>query len=63
MVGEHELADWARDLLAEKFTFFHAAHTQMLCYFVAGPAGQTAAGERRIDWVWYCNVPEGEELR
>jgi 2-polyprenyl-6-methoxyphenol hydroxylase-like FAD-dependent oxidoreductase len=35
----------------------------MLCYFVPGPAGETAAGKRRLNWVWYCNVPEGEELR
>jgi 2-polyprenyl-6-methoxyphenol hydroxylase-like FAD-dependent oxidoreductase len=63
MVGEREVADWARDLLAEKFTFFHAWHTQMLCYLVPGPAGETAAGERRFNWAWYCNVPEGEELR
>ncbi len=63
MVGERDVADWARDLLAEKFTFFHARHTQMLAYFVPGPAGETAAGERRINWVWYCNVPEGDELR
>jgi 2,6-dihydroxypyridine 3-monooxygenase len=63
MVGQRGVADWVRDLLAEKFTFFHARHTQMLCYFVPGPAGETAAVERRINWVWYCNVPEGDELR
>ena len=63
MVGERDVADWARDLLAEKFTFFHSRHTQMLSYFVPGPAGETAPGERRINWVWYWNVPEGEELR
>lgn len=38
-------------------------HTQMLCYFVPDPAGETAAGDRRMNWAWYCNVPEGEELR
>ena len=63
MVSERAVADWTRDLLAEKFTFFHARHTQMLAYFVPGPAGETAAGDRRINWVWYCNVPEGDELR
>ncbi len=63
MVGEGDVADWARDLLVEKFTFFHARHTQMLSYFVPGPAGETAPGERRINWVWYWNVPAGEELR
>jgi 2,6-dihydroxypyridine 3-monooxygenase len=63
MVRECDVADWAREFLAEKFTFFHASHTQMLSYFVPGPAGETAAGERRVNWVWYWNVPEGEELR
>ena len=63
MVPEREVADWANDLLTEKFTFFHARHTQMLSYFVPGPAGETAPGERRLNWVWYWNVPEGEELR
>lgn len=63
MVGEREVADWARDMLVGKFSFFHALHTQMLTYFVPGPAGETTAGERRVNWVWYWNVPEGEELR
>lgn len=63
MVSERDLADWAGELLAEKFTFFHARHTQMLSYVVPGSAGETAPGERRINWVWYWNVPEGEELR
>ena len=63
MVPEREVIDWAGDLLAEKFTFFHARHTQMLCYFVPGPGGETVAGKRRLNWVWYWNVPAGEELR
>ena len=63
MVGERDVAEWASDLLVDKFTFFHTRHTQMLCYFVPGPAGETATGRRRINWVWYWNVPEGEELR
>jgi 2,6-dihydroxypyridine 3-monooxygenase len=63
MLAERDLADWAAEILAEKFTFFHASHTQMLGYFVPGPAGETAPGERRINWVWYWNVAEGEELR
>ncbi len=63
MVGEGDVAQWVREMLAGKFTFFHARHTQMLCYFVPGAAGETAAGARRINWVWYWNVPDGEELR
>src|SRR5271154_6175733 len=63
MLGERDVADWAHDLLAQKFTFFHTRHTQMLSYFVPGPAGETAPGKRRVNWVWYWNVPEGQELR
>ena len=63
MIVERELAKSARDLMAEKFTFFHTTHTQMLSYFVPGPVGETAPGQRRINWVWYWNVPEGEPLR
>jgi len=63
MVGERDLADWAGEIFGEKFTFFHTRHTQMLSYFVPGPAGETAPGKRRINWVWYWNVPEGQELR
>ena len=63
MIPERELTHSVRDLLAEKFSFFHATHTQMLSYFVPGPAGETAPGHRRINWVWYWNVPEGEPLR
>ncbi len=63
MVAEREVSNPAHELLAEKFTFFHTRHTQMLSYFVPGPAGETAPGKRRVNWVWYWNVPEGEELR
>jgi len=63
MVSERGVADWARDFLAEKFTFFLAPGIQILCYFVPGADGETAAGERRINWVWYWNVAEGQELR
>jgi 2,6-dihydroxypyridine 3-monooxygenase len=63
MVSEREVADWAREFLEGKFTFFLAPGIQILCYFVPGPAGETVAGKRRINWVWYWNVAEGEELR
>ncbi|WFR74238.1 hypothetical protein P9209_13420 [Prescottella defluvii] len=30
----------------------------MLCYLVPGPEGQLTEGSRRVNWVWYTNVPE-----
>ncbi|HTY54496.1 MAG TPA: FAD-dependent monooxygenase [Candidatus Binataceae bacterium] len=63
MVKEGDVDGWVRDFLAEKFTFFLDQGIQILCYFVPGPAGETVTGQRRINWVWYWNVAEGEELR
>ncbi|MGW1163330.1 FAD binding domain-containing protein [Streptomyces sp. NPDC002519] len=54
-VPEHLL-----DLLAERFTFFGSDGQQMLCYLVPGPNGETVEGSRRVNWVWYTNVPERE---
>lgn len=47
---------------AERFTFFHMPDGHILCYLIPGPNGELAEGKRRLNWVWYVNVPEGEEL-
>jgi 2-polyprenyl-6-methoxyphenol hydroxylase-like FAD-dependent oxidoreductase len=33
-----------------------------LCYFIPGKGGNEAAGKRRLNWVWYVTVPEGQSL-
>ena len=33
-----------------------------LCYLIPGEGGSTAAGTRRLNWVWYVTVPEGDGL-
>lgn len=33
-----------------------------LCYLIPGEGGSTAKGTRRLNWVWYVNVPEGDGL-
>lgn len=33
-----------------------------LCYLIPGEGGSTARGTRRLNWVWYVTVPEGEAL-
>src|SRR5262249_2499639 len=34
----------------------------ILCYFIPGPGDATEPGQRRLNWVWYVNVPDGPEL-
>ncbi|WP_430448629.1 hypothetical protein [Rhodophyticola sp.] len=33
-----------------------------LCYLIPSEGGSTAKGTRRLNWVWYVTVPEGESL-
>jgi 2-polyprenyl-6-methoxyphenol hydroxylase-like FAD-dependent oxidoreductase len=42
------------------FTFQQMEQSHILCYLIPGPDGQTETGKRRINWVWYWNVPEAE---
>lgn len=46
------------DLFADRFTLFGVPGLQLLCYLVPGADGQTVAGARRVNWVWYVNVGE-----
>jgi 2-polyprenyl-6-methoxyphenol hydroxylase-like FAD-dependent oxidoreductase len=32
--------------------------SQILCYLIPGANGETEPGARRLNWVWYWNVPE-----
>lgn len=59
-------ADVGTDLLEEfvdTFTFYMASNTHILCYLIPGAGGDVAEGGRRLNWVWYWNVPEGDGLR
>ncbi|MGW5152611.1 FAD binding domain-containing protein [Rhodococcus koreensis] len=55
---ESALSNELLDLLNGRFTFFGSAGLQMLCYLVPGPNGELDEGNRRVNWVWYMNVPE-----
>ncbi|WP_406502421.1 FAD-dependent monooxygenase [Streptomyces sp. NBC_01602] len=46
------------DLLSGRFTSFTSSGMQMLCYLVPGANGEREEGSRRVNWVWYVNVPE-----
>ncbi|NEQ19725.1 MAG: hypothetical protein F6K28_09575 [Microcoleus sp. SIO2G3] len=36
---------------------------QALCYLVPGPNGELDEGKRRINWLWYFNILDGDELK
>lgn len=41
----------------DHFTLFASPGLQFLVYLVPGPHGETETGARRVNWVWYMNVP------
>lgn len=45
------------------FTFYQGPHDLVLGYLIPGPDGGTAAGERRLNWVWYDDVRDRDERR
>jgi 2-polyprenyl-6-methoxyphenol hydroxylase-like FAD-dependent oxidoreductase len=61
VVLEHQAPDLAAEF-ADRFTFFQAPHTHILCYLIPGPDGSLVPGHRRLNWVWYLNAVPGEEL-
>ncbi len=61
VVLEHHAPELAAEF-ADRFTFFQAPHTHILCYLIPGPDGSLTAGHRRLNWVWYLNAAPGEEL-
>ena len=47
----------------QSFTFCEArSGGHILCYFIPGADTATDPGRRRLNWVWYVNVPDGPEL-
>src|SRR5258708_15086552 len=44
----------------DHFTFQQMERSHILCYLLPGAEGETEPGKRRINWVWYWNVPESE---
>lgn len=61
VMAEDDAPDLAAEF-ADRFTFFQAPHTHILCYLIPGPEGSLEPGQRRLNWVWYLNVAPGDEL-
>jgi 2-polyprenyl-6-methoxyphenol hydroxylase-like FAD-dependent oxidoreductase len=62
VVAEEELPTTLLKVFLDKFTFFQMPRSHILCYAIPGADGSIAAGKRRLNWVWYWNYREADEL-
>lgn len=63
ILPESALSEKTLVALGEKLTLYQGYNMQMSSCMIPGPAGETGPGERRISWVWYVTMPEGDALR
>ncbi|MER5176188.1 MAG: hypothetical protein ABJB76_03725 [Candidatus Nitrosocosmicus sp.] len=64
LVNENEVSSKVLNLFSNTFTFFIGQKTHILCYLIPGLKGELTAGSRRLNWVWYVNVPvQGDILK
>ena len=61
-VVEHELSAESRDLFDDSLTYCVGPNTHICIYPIPGPNDEVRIGERLINYVWYRNVPKGNEL-
>jgi 2-polyprenyl-6-methoxyphenol hydroxylase-like FAD-dependent oxidoreductase len=62
VVAESALPAILRETFLGKFTFFQMPRSHILCYAIPGADGSVTAGKRRLNWVWYWNYREADEL-
>jgi 2,6-dihydroxypyridine 3-monooxygenase len=62
MVPEGELEPALAQRLGEAITYHVLANSHILVYPIPGLDGSVAPGERLVNFVWYRNYLEGEEL-
>lgn len=62
VVAEEALPATLLKAFLDKFTFFQMPRSHILCYAIPGADGGITAGKRRLNWVWYWNYREADEL-
>jgi 2-polyprenyl-6-methoxyphenol hydroxylase-like FAD-dependent oxidoreductase len=62
VVAENSLSAVLRETFLAKFTFFQMPRSHILCYAIPGADGSITEGKRRLNWVWYWNYREADEL-
>ncbi len=60
LVNESNLESAISEIFKNKFTFYQGRNSHILCYLIPGESGELAEGKRRLNWVWYWNIPENE---
>ncbi|MFW6228210.1 MAG: FAD-dependent monooxygenase, partial [Alkalispirochaeta sp.] len=62
MVDESELSRETVEWFTDTLSSYQGTDTTILLYEVPGGIGELERGNRRINWVWYENVPAGPDL-
>src|SRR6266404_5917346 len=62
VVAENALPAALRETFLDKFTFYQMPRSHILCYAIPGADGSATEGKRRLNWVWYWNYREADEL-
>lgn len=62
VVAENSLSTALLETFLDKFTFFQMPRSHILCYAIPGADGSITKGKRRLNWVWYWNYREADEL-
>ncbi len=63
VVDEADLSDEIVDFFDDTFSFCITGNGgHALCYFIPGDGLVTERGARRLNWVWYTSVDEGDAL-
>jgi 2-polyprenyl-6-methoxyphenol hydroxylase-like FAD-dependent oxidoreductase len=58
LVPENEADPALLKTFVDHLSFQQLPHSHILCYLIPGAEGETEPGARRLNWVWYWNVPE-----
>jgi 2-polyprenyl-6-methoxyphenol hydroxylase-like FAD-dependent oxidoreductase len=62
VVAENAMPAALRETFLGKFTFFQMPRSHILCYAIPGADGSITKGKPRLNWVWYWNYREADEL-
>lgn len=62
IVHETELSPRILKEFTDRFTFYSMQNSHILCYLIPGNDDKVSVGYRRLNWVWYWNVNEGQEI-
>ena len=61
-VEESLLTSTTLTALADSMSYYVGENTHIILYPIPGPDGQLSVGERLMNFVWYRNIPAGDEF-